>query len=237
MKTNTRAIASALNREIVDDRQDRLSIHTHQIRLTQAHLPYQAVAGKRLPSEKHFAVYADQIILAGVLQNPGRNIELNAREIVIEKPATLDAAGAYADHDFAPGNLPIQQDVRPGAPGTDGANATHGGSGGAIIINARRISNKTTGTPALSVTEFAAIGMQLVAEHPPKVENTSKLAPFEIARTKMFGPEAVFSLEDGRIEGLARLTLESAHFDSSGDEVGMRFDLPALTIKGNEAVQ
>src|ERR1700709_2831411 len=95
--------AAALNREIVDDRDDRLSIHTQEIRLTQAHLPYQPVAGKRLPSAKHFTVFADRIILDGVLQNPGRNIELNAREIVIEKPATLDVGGASADKDFAAG--------------------------------------------------------------------------------------------------------------------------------------
>jgi len=54
MKTNARATASALNREIVDDRDDRLGIHTHEIRLTQAHLPWQPTAGHRLPSKKHF---------------------------------------------------------------------------------------------------------------------------------------------------------------------------------------
>src|ERR1700733_870918 len=98
MKAN--APAAALNREIVDDRADRLSIHTREIRLTQAHLPYQPVTGPRLPSTKHFAVFADRIILDGVLQNPGRNIELNAREIVIAKPATLDVGGASAEKDF-----------------------------------------------------------------------------------------------------------------------------------------
>src|ERR1700742_2535506 len=107
--------AGALNREIVYDRDDRLSIHTQEIRLTQGHLPYQPVAGKRLPSTKHFAVFADRIVLDGVLQNPGRDIELNAREIVIEKPVTLDVAGAYADKDFEPGKPPKQKDAAPGA--------------------------------------------------------------------------------------------------------------------------
>src|SRR3712207_1535638 len=107
MTKNTRALAAAMNREIVDDQPGRLAIHTHHIRLTQANLPYQPVAGKRLGSEKHFAVYADQIVLAGVLQNPGRDIELHAREIIIEEPATLDVSGAYADKDFRPGDAPI----------------------------------------------------------------------------------------------------------------------------------
>ncbi|MES2938702.1 MAG: hypothetical protein V4864_13530 [Pseudomonadota bacterium] len=233
MKTQARAAASALNREIIDDRDGRLSIHTHQIRLTQAHLPYKPVPGKRLPSEKHFAVFADRIVLDGVLQNPGRNIELNAREIVIEKPATLDAAGAYADKDFAPGSLPVQKDARPGAAGTDGDNATEGGNGGAIVIHAQRVVKGTTGAHALTATELAAIGAQLLAEHPPKVDDASKLAPFEIARTRMFGDnEVVITLEDGRIEGLSRLALESAHFDGSTQQAGMRFYLPALVIAG-----
>lgn len=233
MKTPTRAIASALNREIIDNRDDRLSIHTHQIRLTQAHLPYQPVAGKRLPSQKHFAVFADQIILDGMLQNPGRNIELNAREIIIEQPATLDAAGAWPDQDFAPGDLPLQKDALPGAAGTDGASATDGGQGGAIIINAQRLLNRTACAQLFSADEFTAIGTQAWAAHPPRVDDRRALAPFEIARTRMFGDhEVVISLEDGRIEGLARLSLQSARFDGSSRQIGMRFDLPALTLSG-----
>jgi hypothetical protein len=226
------AAASALNREIIDDQGDRLSIHTHEIRLTQAHLPYRPCADKRQPSEKHFAVYADRIVLAGVLHNPGRNIELNAREIVIEKPVTLDVAGAYAEKDFVPGKPAEQKDITPGAPGTDGDNATQGGNGGAVIINARRVLNNTPAGRALTVTELGIIGTKLFAEHPPKVDNASKLAPFEIARTKMYGPEVVLTLEDGRIEGLAPIVLESARFDATSSRVGMRFDVPALTITG-----
>ncbi|MGE3348981.1 MAG: hypothetical protein AB7I35_16250 [Ramlibacter sp.] len=233
MKTQARVAASALNREIIDDRDDRLSIHTHDIRLTQAHLPYQSVAGKRLPSEKHFAVYADRIVLAGPLQNPGRNIELNAREIVVEKPATLDAAGAWADKDFAPGQIPVQQDVKPGAAGTDGANGTDGGQGGAIVIHALRVVNKAGGALALSASTVAAIGAQVFASHPPKVQDSRPLDPFEIAKSKMFSnDEASITLHEPRIEGLARMTMESAHLDGSGPRVSMRLDVPALTLTG-----
>lgn len=233
MKNPAPAAASALNREIIDERDDRLAIHTHQIRLTQAHLPYQPVAGKRLASEKHFTVYADQIILAGVLQNPGRNIELNAREIVIEKPATLDAAGAYADKDFAPGALPVQKDASLGAAGTNGDDATVGGNGGSIVINVRSVVNRTGDGRTLAVIDFAAIGQQVFAEHPPKIDNVRKLASFEFARTRMFSQNEVgITLEDGRIEGLAKLSLESARFDSTASQVAMRFDVPALVVAG-----
>jgi hypothetical protein len=233
MKNPAPAAASALNREIIDERDDRLAIHTHQIRLTQAHLPYQPVAGKRLASQRHFAVYADQITLAGVLQNPGRNIELNAREIVIEKPATLDAAGAYADKDFAPGALPVQKDASLGAAGTNGDDATVGGNGGNIVINTRNVVNRTGDGRTLAITDFAAIGQQAFAEHPPKVDNVRKLAPFEFARTKMFSDnEVAITLEEGRIEGLAKLSLESARFDSTASQVAMRFDVPALVVAG-----
>ena len=54
MTENARAVAAALNREIVDDQPGRLTIHTHSIRLTQANLPYQAVQDKRLASQKDF---------------------------------------------------------------------------------------------------------------------------------------------------------------------------------------
>jgi hypothetical protein len=233
MKTNARALASSLNREIVDDRADRLTIYTHRIHLMQENLPYRPVAGTRLPSDKHFAVFADQIVLDGVVQNPGRNIELTAREIIIEKPTTLDAAGAYAAKDFAPGKLPIQMDVKPGADGTDGADAAAGGNAGTIVINAQRVVNKTTGAQALSVTELGALGARIFAGHSSKIDKVIKLAPFEIGRTKMFGERNVtITLTEARIEGLGQLSLTSANFDGSGDQVGLRFDLPALSITG-----
>ena len=233
MKANARVATAALNREIVDDRDDRLSIHTHEIRLTQAHLPYQPVTGKRLPSTKHFAVFADRIVLAGVLTNPGRNIELNAREIVIEKPTTLDAGGAYADKDFEPGKPAVQKDAKDGAAGTDGTDGTVGGNGGSIVINTRRVSNKTANAHALSAEDLAAVGTRAFAEHPPKIDNTGKLERFEIARTKMFGNELTIFLDDGRIEGFTGLSLETAQLDRSVvGRVGMRLALPTLTITG-----
>jgi hypothetical protein len=232
MKAKAPPPAATLNREIVDDRDGRLSIHTHEIRLTQANLPYQPVAGKRLPSTKHFAVFADRIVLDGTLLNPGRNIELNAREIVIEKPVTLDVAGAYADKDFAPGDLPVQKDAKPGAAGTDGDDATKGGDGGSIVINARRLSSKTADEQLLSVTELASIGTRVFSERPPKIDNTGKLARFDLGSTKMFGSEMVIHLEDGRIEGFAKLSLDSASFDATAGRIGMRLNLPALTVNG-----
>jgi hypothetical protein len=236
MKAKAPPPAAALNREIIDDRDGRLSIHTHEIRLTQAHLPYQPVKDKRLPSTKHFAVFADRIVLDGVLQNPGRNIELNAREIVIEKPATLDVGGAYADKDFALGEFPVQKDARPGAAGTDGADGTSGGNSGSIVINARLLSNGIAGTRPLSVTEVAALGARVFSEHPSKIDNASNLGRFEIGKIKYFGDyEVALSLDDARVEGFVRLSVVSARFDGSAGRIAMRLDLPALTITGQES--
>ena len=232
MKTTAAPPAATLNREIVDDRDGRLSIHTHEIRLTQAHLPYQPVAGKRLPSTKHFAVFADRIVLDGRLLNPGRNIELNAREIVIEKPVTLDVGGAFADKDFAPGEFPVQKDARPGAAGTDGTDGAKGGDGGSIVINARRVSNKTADAHQLSVTELASIGTRIFSERPPKIDNAAKLARFALGSTKMFGSDMAIHLEDPRIEGFAKLSLDSASFDGTANRIGMRLNLSALTVNG-----
>src|ERR1700742_4786329 len=205
--------AGALNREIVYDRDDRLSIHTQEIRLTQGHLPYQPVEGKRLPSTKHFTVFADRIVLDGVLQNPGRNIELNAREIVIEKPATLDVGGASADKDFAPGEAAVQKDARPGAAGTDGADGTVGGISGDIVINARLISSRIAGARPLSVTELGALGARVFSEHPPKIDNASNLGKFEIGKIKYYGNyEVAVTLDDTRIEGFAKLSAVLARF-------------------------
>ncbi|HTQ13351.1 MAG TPA: hypothetical protein VMH86_05685 [Rhizomicrobium sp.] len=226
------ASATSLNREIVDDRDGRLSIHTQEIRLTQAQLPYQPVKGKRLASTKHFAVYADRIVLGGVLQNPGRDIELNAREIVVEKPVTLDVAGAYADKDFPPGDLPTQKDAKPGAAGTDGADATRGGDAGNILINARVVSSRIPGAHPLSVTELASIGQRIFSEHPPRIDNAAKLARFVLGSTRMFGNEMTIHLDDGRVEGFARLSLDSASFDGTANRMGMRLNLPALTVNG-----
>jgi hypothetical protein len=236
MKAKAPPPASTLNREIVDDRDGRLSIHTHEINLTQAHLPYQPVTGKRLPSTKHFAVFADRIVLSGTLQNPGRNIELNAREIVIETPSALDVAGAYADKDFEPGKPPIQNDAKPGASGTDGTAGTVGGDGGSIVINARRMSHKTAPAHALSAMELAAIGTRAFAEHPPKLDNAAKLDRIEIGKTKMFTSEVVIFLDDGRVEGLTRLLMEAAQLDRSAGRVGMRLALQGLTVTGTLSV-
>ncbi len=235
MKAKAPSRAAALNREIIDDRDGRLSIHTQEIRLTQAHLPYQPVEGRRLPSTKHFAVFADRIVLDCVLQNPGRNIELNAREIVIEKPATLDVGGAYADKDFAPGESPVQKDARPGAAGTDGADGTAGGNAGDILINARLLSNKIAGARPLSVTELAALGARVLAERPPKVDNASNLGRFEIGKIKYFGDNEIpVLLEDARIEGFAKLSAVLARFDGSAGRIALRFVLPAMTLTAQE---
>jgi hypothetical protein len=235
MKSKAPAPAAALNREIIDDRDGRLSIHTHEIRLTQAHLPYQPIAGKRLPSTKHFAVFADRIVLDGVLQNPGRDIELSAREIVIEKPATLDVGGAYADNDFAAGEPALQKDAKPGAAGTDGDKGTTGGNGGAIVVNARLVSNRIAGAQTLSATELAALGARVFSAHPPKIDNVSNLGRLEIGKIKVFGDyEVAVSLDDARIEGLAKLSVEAARFDGGAGRIGMRLDLPALSLTGAE---
>lgn len=233
MTNNARSLAAALNREIVDDQPDRLSIHTHHIRLTQANLPYQLVPGKRLASEKHFAVYADQIVLEGVLQNPGRNIELHAREIIIEKPAMLDVAGAYAEHDFKPGDVPVQKDATPGAAGTDGANATAGGNAGNITIDAHHLVNKTSGSRTPSVTEVTAVGLQTLAEHPLKIDDTTSLPVMEITRKKIFSNyEVVVTLQDGRVEGLSHLTVESARVDNTINRIVLRLSFSKLTVTG-----
>src|SRR5215213_870590 len=219
MTTNARALAAALNREIVDDQPSRLSIHTHHIRLTQANLPYQVVPGKRLASEKHFEVYADQIVLEGVLQNPGRNIELHAREIIIEKPATLDVAGAYAEKDFKPGDVPTQKDANPGAAGTEGDNATVGGNAGSIVIDAHHVVNKTSGPRTQTVTELNAIGSQILAEHPLKIDDTASLQSMEISRMTIQNiGEIVITLENGasKASAISRLNSRGLTVPSTG---------------------
>lgn len=231
--TNARVVAAALNREIVDDQPDRLSIHTHHIRLTQANLPYQQVQDKRLPSKKHFAVFADQIVLAEVLQNPGRNIELHAREIIIEKAATLDVAGAYADKDFRPGDVPTQMDAKPGAPGTDGEKATVGGNAGDIVIDAHHVVNKTSGPRTQNVADLNAVGAQILAEHPLKIDDTASLPSIEISRIKiMENYEMVITLENGRVEGLSHLTFESARIDCTVNRIALRLSLSGVTVTG-----
>ncbi|HEX6041070.1 hypothetical protein [Longimicrobium sp.] len=233
MTENARAMAAAMNREIVDDQPARLAIHTHRIRLTQANLPYQPVAGKRLASEKHFAVYADQIVLAGVLQNPGRDIELHAREIIIEQPATLDVGGADADKDFRPGDAPLQKDAQPGAAGTDGANGTDGGSGGRIVIDAYHVVNRAPDGGTLSVADVAALGARVFAEHPPKLEDACALPVLEAGRTKMWGgSEIVINLENGRVEGLGQVTLQAARFDPGSGRIALQLALAGLKVTG-----
>ncbi|MDX6610840.1 MAG: hypothetical protein QOD75_26 [Blastocatellia bacterium] len=233
MTKNARALAAALNREIIDDQPDRLTIHTQSIHLTQANLPYKLVPGKRLPSEKHFAVYADQIVLAEALQNPGRNIELHAREIVIEKPVTLDVAGAYADKDFRPGDPPTQKDAKPGADGTDGEGATTGGNAGSIVIDAHRLVNKTSGPRTQNVADLNAVASQILAEHPLKIDDTASLQSIEIGRKKiMENYEIVVTLENGRVEGLSHLTVESARVDTTINRITLRLSISGVTVTG-----
>ena len=233
MTTNSRVLAAALNREIIDDQPDRLSIHTHHIRLTQANLPYQLVPGKRLASEKHFAVYADQIVLEEVLQNPGRNIELHAREIIIEKPATLDVAGAYPEKDFKPGDVPTQKDAKPGAAGTGGENATAGGNAGNIVIDAHHLVNKTSGPRTQSVAELNAVGSQILGEHPLKLDDNTSVPTVEIARTKIYNTyEVVITLENGRVEGLSHFAFDAARIDNTTRRIVVRFSIPAAKITG-----
>jgi hypothetical protein len=231
--TNARAAAAALNREIVDDQPERLTIHTHHITLTQAHLPYQVVAGKRLPSEKHFAVYADQITLAGVLQNPGRNIELHAREIVITTPAILDAAGAYANKDFKRGDPATQKSILPGAVGSNGDDATIGQPAGDIIIAADHIVDQTPGEHTLSVSELSAVGAQIVAANPPKIGDSCALPTMEYARLEIHFT-MTFTMEDGHVDGLSHVAFESSHYDAGSSRLGVRLLIGPLTLSGKD---
>ena len=233
MSSKSQSASSTPNREIIDDTEDRLSIHTHRIDLTQAHLPYQAVAGKRLGSRKHFSVYADQIRLSGALENPGRDIELHAREIIIDGVISLDTSGADAAHDFAPGEPATQKDITPGAAGTDGADGTQGGDAGKIRICAQRLVRLPSASGKLAASDLASIGAKLLSDHPPRIDNVSKLAPFEFARTRMFGPNEVsLTLDQGLIEGLAQLVLASVGFDGSSRRIRLSFELPALKLTG-----
>ncbi|GAB4194921.1 MAG: hypothetical protein Tsb002_26920 [Wenzhouxiangellaceae bacterium] len=224
--------APPTEREIIDNQNDRLAIHTHRIYLTQQNLPYAAVAGKRLPSKQHFAVYADQIILDESLQNPGRNIELYAREVVIAKPLTLDVAGADADKDFQPGDLPTQTDVTPGTAGTAGANGTRGGDGGEIIICAQRMVNQIDASTQLSFTDIAAIGPQLFAQA-AKVANTIAIEGFEIGRMKLPGNQSMaINLEQAQLEGQSEIQMLSSGLDATRGRISLRFLLPKLTLTG-----
>ena len=111
---------------------------------------------------------------------------MHAREIIIEKPATLDAGGAFADKDFKPGDVPTQKDPKPGADGTNGDNGTVGGNAGTVVIDAHHFVNKTSGSKTQSVAELNALGPQILAEHPLKIDNNASLPSIEIGKMTIY---------------------------------------------------
>src|SRR5262245_27352282 len=80
------------------------------VTLTQADVPYVIPAQGRPPSQFDFVVCADTVRIASALVNPGKDIRINARRLIVQRGAMIDTGGADPQTSYSPG-VPAQQTV------------------------------------------------------------------------------------------------------------------------------
>jgi flagellar capping protein FliD len=240
MNAATIADKPPIGDEIVEDSAECLSIYAMDINITQDRLPYALNPGKRLPSQKHFAVYADTLVLGGTLVNPGRDIRLYARQLVLEAPAVLDVCGADAGADFAAGVPAPQADTLPGANGDAGADGSDGGNAGAITIYAERIVQNFDGrSDKLAVHDSQTAIQQALQQAFQAASGVNDEAlPIDDVELScdFFGRRMDSSLTDARISGLKNVRLEECKVDDSAGRIILRLIFSDLRLTGVDSL-
>jgi hypothetical protein len=128
-----------MNDKIVKDTIDELAIYGFDLEISQADLPYDSSVASRIPSEKAFTICADRLVVKGNLVNPGKNLTLIARELIVDSGAIFDAGGPSAETDFAPHELPMQSNTGFGANGAHGAKGSKALLPGKLNVFAEQI--------------------------------------------------------------------------------------------------
>ncbi|MEM7395055.1 MAG: hypothetical protein AAF492_22215, partial [Verrucomicrobiota bacterium] len=242
-RTKKKNAAPPVATELIHDTDDALTIHGLNITLSQANLPYTIHPEKKLASARDFAVYADTITLTENLTNPGRNIRLCAREIILENPTVIDVSGADADHDYRPDQPADQDDLSPAAPGAHGEDGTDAGDSGHIFIAAERILNRVDRDQfnALRLndnqTQMQAAFAEVTAAFKSKGGTISApAADFQFAYvTEFFGQkvETKADLKGNKVSDLRKLQFEEVKVD--GADMVAHLSMTDLTLSGKDA--
>ncbi|GAB6043719.1 hypothetical protein [Endothiovibrio diazotrophicus] len=220
--------------EIVDESDDCVTLYAFDLELTQSNLPYQPVEGRRLESLKHFVLYADTVTLRGELLNPGRDIRIYARQLVVAERAALDVGGADPDADY-PAGVPVEQaDPLPGAAGTDGRDGGDGGAAGNIVVCAGEIVNLADKSPAVDTVElggalYADLFREVLSGYlKDPSRHPSSYGTFRF-KTSFLGQEQAQNIGAVALEGLEKSGLEAFSLDLKGRFSG-RFGCPDLVL-------
>lgn len=140
-------------------------------------------------------VYADTIKIPGDIVLPGRNLSLFARRIVIHEGVKLVTSGVSAEVDFAPGELPIQEEKgikgnRQGCDGSAGANGGTGGNAGNVTLAAKSLDLHATGK--VVEAEYPA---ERVPDHVLTGELSDLVAPLMNSATRLTRDQLKFRFE------------------------------------------
>ncbi|MGH1541208.1 MAG: hypothetical protein ACRBHB_12350 [Arenicella sp.] len=126
--------------KIVKDSIDELAIFTSEIEISQKDVPYDLSVAGRLPAEKAFTVCADRLVVTGNLINPGKDLTLIARELIVDSGAMIDSGGPNATKDFTLGDLPQQDNTAFSAKGADGVDGSKALPSGKLSVFAEQIN-------------------------------------------------------------------------------------------------
>ncbi|MGH8581482.1 MAG: collagen-like triple helix repeat-containing protein [Gammaproteobacteria bacterium] len=107
-----------------------------ELTLSQADVPWDQSAPA---SGAHFVVCADAVTVNSPLVNPGMDIRIFARQILLLPGAVIDTSGPPPAVTFTPGALPDQTDAANGATGASGAPASNGSPAGDVVLIAESL--------------------------------------------------------------------------------------------------
>ena len=112
------------------------------VSITQSDMPYAlpATGDPRTVSTTDVAIYGDVVTITEPITNPGRKVEVFARQLILAPNASIDVSGADGTLSFRPGEPAPQSNATEGSPGATGADGGSGGAGGAISLWAAELS-------------------------------------------------------------------------------------------------
>ncbi len=191
------------------------------ISLTQDNIPYiPPVPGARiLPSAASLVVYGDTVTVDSHLMNPGKDIKIIARKIILKKNATINTSGPdpNQDTDFEPGQPAQQKDQSLGATGTAGAEGGPGIKAGDVLLMAESIEGDTDSINGNVIFEDLPITRPLTGMVNSSIDafkNTQGIDPFSIPDFQIPIPtdalriQGSLNFKNNQITGLSNIDLD-----------------------------
>jgi hypothetical protein len=196
--------------------------------IQQSDVPYTVVPGSRPPSDSHFVVCGDTVTIAEPLVNPGRNIVICAREVILAPGVTLDVSGGDPAADFAPTFFPQQTDTTAGAAGASGQAGSTGQASGSVRLLAETVTMPTITNKAVAAAVTAALQSNALGTN--AMPSGKVLLPVVSEPWALHGVTVTVELQSPVLTGSWLAAVGAAGPLQEGEPFTLSFTLASLTL-------